>query len=56
MNGLITIPVEKFEELVRDSQTLEAIRTLAFEGEYISDKTLRSVIISRKGVKMHESV
>ena len=33
MNGLVTITVEQFEELVRDSQTLEAIRKLAFEGE-----------------------
>lgn len=53
MNEFVTVTVERFEELIRDSQTLESVMKIAFEGEYISDKALRCVLESRKEVVEH---
>lgn len=56
MNEFVTVTVERFEELIRDSQTLEAINAIVSESEYIRDADLRNVLKCRKEVKVNESV
>lgn len=56
MDVFVTITSEKFEELVRDSQTLEAINAIVSESEYIRDADLRNLLKCRKEVKVNESV
>lgn len=56
MNEFVTVTVERFEELIRDSQTLEAINVIVSESEYIRDADLRNVLKCRKEVKVNESV